>query len=286
MTERRNLYAELLGSGRKAGDGLALGLGLRHADQSIVLGDSLELLKAFPPKSVNVVMTSPPYNIGTSYRTIEDAMSEKDYAIWIGLLVEALGRVLTDEGSIFLNMDGCALTPWQAHDVAQHFRERFVLQNEFAWIKSISMSDKTYGHFKPLNSKRFVNRTYEKLYHFTRRGDVAIDRLAIGVPYEDKTNLSRWSKVRPDRRCAGNAWFVPYETVRSREERANHPATFPVELARRCLRLAGASGVVLDPFVGTGSTLVAAHELGMKGIGMEIDLEYAWSAYKRLQRLE
>jgi len=286
MTEHLTLHTSIPELGLMAGDELLVGVELRHQHQRIVLGDCCELLDRMEPRSVDVVVTSPPYNIGTAYRSAEDSLTDEDYLERMRLVVTRLDQVLAADGSIFLNMDGCARRPWQAYEVAQIFRERFVLQNEFTWIKSISINGKTFGHFKPINSKRFVNRTCEKIYHFTRRGDVTLDRLAIGVPYEDKSNLSRWRKGRPDRRCGGDAWFIPYETVRSRKERANHPATFPVELARRCLRLAGASGVVLDPFVGTGTTLVAAHELGMKGIGMEIDLEYAWSAYERLQRLE
>lgn len=64
------------------------------------------------------------------------------------------------------------------------------------------------------------------------------------------------------------------------KERAGHPVTFPVELARRCLQLVGATGGVLDPIAGTGRILAAAQNLGMKGIGIEIDSEYALAAYE------
>lgn len=283
MTERQALLADCPEIEAKADDESVIGVELHHHKQRIVIGDCLEQLERMEPRSVAVVVTSPPYNIGTSYRSTRDAMADEDYLAWVGYLVKSLDRVLAASGSIFLNMGGCASRPWQAHEVASVFRERFVLQNEIAWIKSITVNQQTFGHFKPINSKRFLNRTSEKVFHFTRNGGVPLDRLGIGVPYKDKTNISRWGGARKDLRCGGNTWFIPYATVRSRKERANHPATFPVELARRCLRLVGVQGVVLDPFVGTGSTLVAAHELGMEGIGMEIDPGYAWSAYERLQ---
>lgn len=127
------------------------------------------------------------------------------------------------------------------------------------------------------------NRTYEKIFHFTRKGGVPLDRSAIGVPYQDKSNIYRWGTNRQDLRCAGNTWFVPYPTIRSKKERAGHPVMFPVELARRCLQVVGARGVVLDPCAGKGSILAAAQNLGMKGIGIEIDSEYALAAYERLQ---
>jgi site-specific DNA-methyltransferase (adenine-specific) len=75
---------------------------------------------------------------------------------------------------------------------------------------------------------------------------------------------------------------VPYETVRSRAEKFDHPAGYPVELAERCLRLVGSRGIVLDPFAGCGSTLVAAQRLGMSGFGIEIDEVYAAQALSRL----
>ena len=128
-----------------------------------------------------------------------------------------------------------------------------------------------------------MNNVHESIFHFTHDGTVEIDRLAIGVPFKDKSNIARWKHGR-DRRCAGNAWFVPYETVQSKARKFNHPAGFPAALAERCLRLHGVDGaVVLDPFLGSGTTLVAAERLGMRGTGIEIDPVYAVTAARRLR---
>ena len=173
----------------------------------------------------------------------------------------------------------------RGYEVAEVFGKGFRLQNEIAWVKSIAIDEVTRGHFKPINSKRYLNRTFEKLFHFSRLGTVTIDRLAVGVPYVDKTNVRRWGSVDRDRRCGGNTWFIPYETVRSRAGKFNHPAGFPVDLAQRCLQMVGGTGIVLDPFAGCGSTLVAAQKLGMGGIGIELNPLYAQSAYDRLVEL-
>ena len=124
---------------------------------------------------------------------------------------------------------------------------------------------KTFGHFKPINSQRFLNDCHEYVFHFTKSGRVELNRLALGVPYQDKSNIARWSHTRgKDLRCRGNTWFVPYETIQSREKERPHPATFPVRLAEWCIKLHGASRVrtMLDPFLGIGNSAVAAQGCG------------------------
>ncbi len=133
------------------------------------------------------------------------------------------------------------------HEIVFQFRDLFVLQNTIHWIKSIAIDDRTFGHFKPISSKRFLNDCHEYIFHFTKTGRVEIDRLALGVPYQDKSNIARWSHTRGrDKRCRGNTWFIPYETIQSREKERPHPATFPVQLAEWCIKLHGVSRVEGD----------------------------------------
>ncbi|MBA2430529.1 MAG: site-specific DNA-methyltransferase, partial [Chthoniobacterales bacterium] len=112
-----------------------------------------------------------------------------------------------------------------------------------------------------------------------------LDRLALGVPYADKSNIARWGHTGgSDLRCRGNTWFVPYRTIKSRDKQRPHPATFPVQLAVNCIRLHGVERVqtMLDPFLGIGNSAVAARECGVpKFVGFEIDEDYLAEA-KRL----
>ena len=107
------------------------------------------------------------------------------------------------------------------------------LQNTIHWIKSISIEEKngkivSRGHFKPISSRRFLNDCHEYVFHFTKSGRVEIDRLALGVPYQDKSNIARWSHTSGrDRRCRGNTWFIPYETIQSRAKGAAAPGDVP-----------------------------------------------------------
>lgn len=252
--------------------------------QTVITGDCFASLARLPASSVNVVVTSPPYNIGIAYKSYDDRRPRAEYLEWLSAIGVQLARVMTEDASFFLNVGGTGSDPWITMDVANAFRDTFILQNHFTWIKSVSIGDDTVGHFKPIASKRFLNNNHEAVFHFTKTGRVEVDRLAIGVPYKDKSNIGRWEHAKRDVRCAGNTWFIPYPTVRSKTQKFDHPAGFPVALPDRCLRLHGVKdAVVLDPFLGAGTTLVAAERLGMSGIGLEIDSDYAAAAVARLR---
>lgn len=251
--------------------------------QRILLADCLAGLADLPAESVDLCITSPPYNIGLAYRSYADRLPREGYLAWMAEVGRAIARALKPEGSFFLNIGGTGQDPWIASDVAACMRGDFVLQNHILWVKSLSIGEDSFGHFKPINSPRFLNNNHEAIYHFTKSGRVAIDRLAAGVPFKDKSNIARWGHTR-DRRCAGNVWFMPYETVKSRAEKFDHPAGFPLALPERCIRLAGVTDpLVLDPVLGAGTTLVAAERLGARGIGFEIDPDYAARAAERLR---
>lgn len=251
--------------------------------QKVILGDCENVLLDLPAESVDIVVTSPPYNIGVAYKSYDDRKPRQEYLEWLRRIAAELSRVMKSDGSFFVNVGSTNSDPWVAIDVANVFRELFVLQNNFTWVKSICIGDDSVGHFKPIPGTRFLNHNHESVFHFTKTGSVELDRLAIGVPFKDKTNIARWGHDR-DKRCAGNVWFIPYKTVRSKAQKFGHPAGFPVELPERCIRLHGReSGTVLDPFLGAGSTLVAARNLGCKGIGIEIDHHYAKTAVERLR---
>lgn len=252
----------------------------------LVNGDALTVLRRMKAASVDVIVTSPPYNIGLSYNSYKDSLEDADYLAWMTLICRQLKRVLRSDGSFFLNISGTSRQPWLPFELALKLQPFFSLQNHIIWVKSLAIGDVTHGHFKPLNSSRFLNHNHEHVFHFTHEGAVAIDRLAIGVPFKDKSNIARRNHAR-DCRCRGDTWYIPYETVRTKRQKFMHPGTFPVELPASCLALHGTDGnsVVLDPFLGSGSTLVAAQEAGAHGVGIELDPIYFRTARARLRAL-
>lgn len=256
----------------------------------LYLEDCLKGMARLPKEDVDLVVTSPPYNLGVRYRKYSDRQDRQLYLKWCATWAAQVCRVLRSSGSFFLNVGAAPSNPMLPHEIIFHLDDLFVLQNTIHWIKSIAIDERTFGHFKPISSKRFLNDCHEYIFHFTKTGRVEIDRLAIGVPYQDKTNIARWSHTRGrDTRCRGNTWFIPYETIQSREKERPHPATFPVQLVEWCIKLhgPGAAGHVetmLDPFLGIGNSAVAAKNCGVKKfIGFEIDETYLAQAKRRLQ---
>jgi site-specific DNA-methyltransferase (adenine-specific) len=251
----------------------------RHA---LHCGDCLTVMQSLDAASVDVVVTSPPYNIGLAYGTYEDRLGEAAYLDWMTGIATAIARIMRPGASFFLNIAGTPTQPWLPFELLVRLRGLFHLQNHITWVKSITTGTETTGHFKPVGGERFLHHNHEHIFHLTLTGKVKLKRLEIGVPYKDKSNIKRRDHAH-DLRCRGNTWFIPYRTVQKRAQKFNHPGTFPLDLPRWCIRLHGRSdAVVLDPFAGTGTTLVAAELEGARGIGIELDPAYVAIARARI----
>ncbi len=255
---------------------------------SLYQQDCLVGMRRLTEKSIDVVVTSPPYNLGVKYGVYDDRISRDDYLNWIEEWAVQVKRVLSRHGSLFLNIGGKPKDPWGPMEVAFRCRKHFELQNTIHWIKSIAIEksgngddhglseDINVGHIKPINSRRYVSDAHEYVFHLTKFGDVELDRKAIGVAYKHKSNITRWKSSGTDSRCRGNTWFIPYKTIVSRDRERPHPASFPPRLAEMCIKLHGLSRVrtVMDPFMGLGNTAVACVNLGKSCVGYEMDPEY------------
>jgi site-specific DNA-methyltransferase (adenine-specific) len=261
------------------------------------LGDCVELLRSMTPGSVSVIVTSPPYNLGVAYRTYDDTLPREHYLEWTGSWIEVAAKTLQPEGSLFLNVGAKPTDPWTALDVAQAARPHLQLQNTIHWVKSIAIDrdaagakagltrDLNVGHYKPINSDRFINDCHEFIFHFTPGGRTPLERRAVGVKYQDASNVARWRAGGANLRCRGNTWFIPYETIQSRDKDRPHPATFPPRVPEYCVRLHGVSRttLMLDPFLGLGSSAIAAADLGVDFVGIEIDEHYLGEAIARVR---
>lgn len=258
------------------------------------LGDCFAGMDGMNAESVDVVVTSPPYNLGIGYGVYDDSIDRNAYLDWLEQWTARVKRVLSPEGSLFLNIAGKPSDPWGPIEAALRMRKCLVLQNTIHWVKSIAVDraengdgieEINLGHIKPINSRRYLSDAHEYIFHFTKSGEVTLDRLAIGVPYKDKSNITRWKSAGKDLRCRGNVWFIPYKTIVSRDRERPHPASFPPQLPEMCIKLHGVEKVhqVMDPFMGLGHTALACVDLGISCIGYEIDPEYFTNACDRVE---
>lgn len=248
----------------------------------------MDRLKTDGKTIVDVIVTSPPYNIRKRYNTYKDEKTEADYVEWLFQVAKKSFSILRLDGSFFLNISANSNNPSIPYKVLDKFIcAGYKLQNTIHWIKSISIEredvgrnndicnkDFSVGHFRPIKSNRYLTNLHEYVFHFTKLGDKQLDKLSIGVPYQDKSNIKRWKSVNTDKRDRGNVWFISYPTIQSSR---SHPAIFPIKLAKLCIRLHGYNKenfLVYDPFMGIGNTALACIDLGIDYIGTEIDDKY------------
>jgi site-specific DNA-methyltransferase (adenine-specific) len=264
-------------------------------EHSLLHGDCVDVLSTLDANRFDLAVTSPPYNLGIAYRTFSDLAPRADFIEWCKIWASELKRVMTDSASFFLNVGAAPSNPLLPHQLVLALstgeQPLFILQNTFHWIKSITIETKageqlSAGHFKPINSQRYVNDCHEYVFHFTKSGDVPLNRRAAGVPYVHKSNISRWNHTGgEDKRCRGNNWFIPYDTILSRDKERPHPATFPIALVERCITLhdKGSTTRMIDPFLGIGSSAIAAQRKQIAAFtGIEIDAHYLAIARERL----
>ena len=228
-------------------------------------GDCVDLMNAMPAGSIDLIVTSPPYNIKNStgnglkngsggkwpqarliegYASHDDSMPHDTYVRWQRQCLESMMRVLSEDGAIFYNhkwrVQGGLLQ--DRADILAGFPVRQII----IWQRSGGINFNP-GYFLP---------TYEVIY-------------LIAKPE---------FKLAPKANAHGDVWRIPQESNNF------HPAPFPIELARRCIESTTAR-VVLDPFMGSGTTAVAAEQAHRDWIGIEISEEYCRAATERLQNV-
>jgi hypothetical protein len=158
----------------------------------------------------------------------------------------------------------------------------------YIWLKSLAIDGTQRGHYQPLpQSKNLLHYCFEYVFGFHTGGKnpPPLDRLAVGCAFADKSNLTRGGRGKHgDLHCAGDVWFLPYSTTGATKKKA-HPYEFPVELPEYALKLSGVKpgATVLDPFLGSGPTAIAARRLRLNCVGIERDEARARAALERWQ---
>ncbi len=246
----------------------------------VFYGNCLDLLRSIPDNTLQLVVTSPPYNIGKEY---EKKLDLKKYIAQQADVIAECVRALSDRGSICWQVgnyvDNGAIVPLDTvlypvfHDLGLKMRNRII------W------------HFEHgLHCSRRLSGRYETIIWFTKTQEYVFNLDPIRVPqkypgkkYFKGPKAGQYS-CNPLGKNPGDLWIIP--NVKSNHiEKTDHPCQFPVELVERLvLSLSNEDDWVLDPFLGAGTSIVAAIRHNRKGAGAETVTKYVDISLGRIQQ--
>lgn len=241
--------------------------------------DSLQLINHLPKESIDLAITSPPYNIGKAYESI---MPIPDYVEWCTTWMNGLYNVISDSGAFLLNL-GYLEVPTKGRAVPISYllwdKSPFFMQQEIVWHYEAGVASKKY--LSPRNEK-FI-------WYVKNQNQYTFNLDPIRDPNVKYPNQKKNGKLRcnPLGKNPGDVWCYPKVTSgekRSSKERTPHPAQFPIGVIERfILGMSNQNDIVFDPFLGSGSTCIAALKHNRKVIGFEISEDYCKIAAERVE---
>lgn len=250
--------------------------GIEKFVDKIICGDSEEILRKIPTGSIDIIITSPPYNFGLEYKDDEknDAMRWDDYFKKIDTIWKECARVLKPGGRLCLNVQPLFSDYIPTHHLMskQLLNHGLIWKGEILWEKNnYNCKYTAWGSWKS-PSMPYLKYTWEFVEIFSKdthkkagdssRADITGDEFKKWV-------YAKWS-IAPERNM----------------KEYDHPAMFPKELATRLMKLFSYQGdIVLDPFNGAGTTTLCATETGRKYIGIDISPKYCKISEKRIKEI-
>jgi site-specific DNA-methyltransferase (adenine-specific) len=227
----------------------------------LYLGDCLEIMKGIPDKSVDLIITSPPYNLGGDFHTMsggrrisygdygtcKDNLSQAEYAEWQVEFLDVCYLKLKDDGNMFYNHKNRISNFECLSPLKWIFRSCFTLRQEIIWDTTNEIC---------FDKRRFTP-CHEKIFWLSK-----------SKTFIDNSN------------AYSDCWVFRNKLQR---KDTGHPATFPIEIVKRILEVCKGQSI-LDPFMGSGTTGVACKELGRNFIGIEIEPKYFAIAERRINQ--
>ncbi|MXZ90177.1 MAG: site-specific DNA-methyltransferase [Chloroflexi bacterium] len=233
---------------------------------------SARRMRQLPDCSVHLMVTSPPYNVGKEY---DDDLTLPQYRAFLRRVMREVHRVLVPGGRVCFNIANLGRRPYlplHRYVIEDLLRIGFLMRGEIIWDKAASAASSTaWGSWQSA-----ANPTLRDVHEYIlvlckdtyRRPKVAGRESTIA-----RDDFLDWTR---------SVWQFPAESAR----RVGHPAPFPVELPRRCIELYTYAGeVVLDPFMGSGTTAIAALQTGRQFVGYETSQDYRELAHRRLSAI-
>ncbi len=256
-------------------------------------GDCIDLVKTIPSESVSLVISSPPYNVGKVYET---RTSLNSYLESFEELFREMVRILTPHGNICWQV-GNYVNKGEVYPLDIYFYPIFKslnlkLRNRIVW---------QFNH--GLHARKRFSGRYETILWFTKSDTYTfnLDNVRVPSKYPGKRHFKGPNKGKPSGNPLGKnpsdiwrmlekdwetcIWDIP-NVKANHPEKTEHPCQFPIELVERCvLALTNENDIVLDPFCGVGSAIIAAVKHNRNGIGADKESRYIDLAFERLHKL-
>lgn len=262
----------------------------------IILGDCLAILEKMPSDQVDLIVTSPPY--ADQRKSTYGGISPDEYVKWFLPITKELLRILRPDGTFVLNIKE-KVTDGERHTyvlelIMEMRKQGWLWTEEFMWHKKNCYPGKWPNRFRD---------SWERLLQFNKQRDFKMYQEAVMVPMGDwqkvrLKNLSDTDKIRDNSKVGsgfgknvskwiGRDMAYPTNVLSMATESSNkqHSAVFPKELPNWFIKLFTKPGdLVLDPFLGSGTTSIAAFELDRNSIGIEIKEEYYHLALENIKK--
>jgi site-specific DNA-methyltransferase (adenine-specific) len=234
----------------------------------LIQGDCLEVMKNIPDKSVDMTFADPPFNLGKKYNSYNDNIKVGNYLDWSKKWMSELVRITKSTGSIFV------------HNIPKWLIYYSAFLNEISyfkyWIVWDAIANATINCLQPVH--------YGILYYVK---DLNKNKLYdIRCPHKRCKNCGHFIKnykdLHPFGPLVSDVW-TDINRVRSNKYKDKHPCQLPTSLLDRLILMStDENDIILDPFVGTGTTAICAKRLGRKFIGIDIDKDYLEIAQNKL----
>jgi len=232
--------------------------------------DCLEGMKQLPDESVDLVVTSPPYNEGKEYGNYNDNKSLEEWIEFMRSFLMEVKRILKEDGRICLNLSESNRSPFIPKPqiiLVEMFKMGFKLRGDIIWKKP-GYNGTAWGSWKSPsnptitdNSEHILVASNKILKKGGRKNDIDI----LGDEFKE--------------------WITGHWLISPKSSKF-HPCIYPEELVRRCIKLYSYRGdVILDPFIGSGTTAVACIQTARNFIGYEIDRKYYQIALERIKKI-
>jgi len=229
----------------------------------LICGDAVEELSKLPEESVDLLIADPPYNLGKDYGNNHDLMAWQEYESFTRNWLTQSVRVLKPTGSLYVFMG--------VRFISRLF---LILEEEFSlnfngWI--------TWHYTQGMGRKTGFSPRHEDILYFTKTGEFIFNLDEVRIPQKYYRERNNMAGANP-----GDVWQFSHVHY-SNPEREDHPTQKPEALMERIIRASSNPGdLVIDPFVGSGTTCRVAKALGRDWIGIEINPKYIEMSQKRL----